>query len=200
MNSPRTKRITLSLVAAFPVLFSLASCQQVVLLAPYDEATDNRLQDYREGLNTLVKRAGSNKGTAAGTFEAAKDSYLELEAKIEGLVQRATMQDVGAGCKLDDKTWSRIKGQLKQVAGLPRTNSQTGDGSGCVPLMLTNVQKNLTDLESVHKDPAQCASQDPNFATCLRPDAVKDLLTISNQTIDAVLFVERVLKRHEELN
>ena len=156
------------------------------------------MEDYRVGLNLVVKRAVEGKDTASGTFEASKESYRELEEQIAGLVARAKMQDVGAGCKLDDKTWTRIKAQLLKAAGLPSGNGPTGDATGCLTLMLTNVQKNLESLESVHKDPAQCG-QTGEFKTCLRKTAAEDLLAISNDTIDSILFVEVALKRHEEV-
>jgi hypothetical protein len=187
-----------ALVGLFSLLCTSA-CHTVVLISPYDEVTETRLQDFREALNVTVKRAGSNTGTAAGTFEASKDAYIELEAKIDGLVDRAKMQDVGVGCKLDAKTWARVKGELAAAVGLPATNATTGDGSGCVTMMLINVQKNLASLKSIHEDPAQCAGPSPEFKTCLRPAAAKSALNISNQTIDAVLFVEQALGRRKEV-
>ena len=177
---------------------TLAACPPVVVITPYDEVTETKLQDFREGLNVLVKRAASGKGTAAGTFDASKDAYLVLEAQIEGLVSRAKSQDQGIGCKLDNQTWDRIKKQLAKAAGLPAANSTTGDEYGCITLLLSNVQQNLTSLESIHKDPAQCVSKVPEFPTCLRQDAAQDALDISNQTIDAALFVESALKKHGE--
>lgn len=178
----------------------LPACTKVILVSPYDEATDTRLQDYRDALNVLAKKAAAGTGTQAGTFEASKDAYLDLEARIDGLVDRAKMLDQGVGCKLDDKTWGRIKAQLAKAAGLPAANPATGDGSGCITIMLTNVQQNLASLEGVHKDPDQCQSSNPEIKTCLRAAAVTDLLAISNQTIDAVLLVEHALQRREELN
>lgn len=178
--------------------FTLSSCTEVVLISPYDEVVDTRLQAYRDELNLLVKRAANGMGTAAGTYEASKDAYAQLEVKLDSLVQRARLQDVGVGCKLDDETWGRIKRQLDKVAGLPARNPSQGDASGCMPIMLGNVQKNLLLLEGVHRDPAQCASAVPEFPTCLRPAAADDLLSVSNQTIDAVLFAQSALKRHEE--
>jgi len=167
------------------------------LISPYDATIPSVLQGYRYSLNVLVKRAGAGAGTAAGTFDASKDAYVDLEAKIDGLVAQAKAQDQGIGCKLDDKTWNRIKAQFAKAAGLPASSGTTGDGYGCVTMMLVNVQQNLTTLESIHKDPAQCVSKVPEFPTCLRPAAAQDVLNISNQTIDAVLFVEHALKKQE---
>lgn len=178
----------------------LSGCTKVVLVTPYDEVTDTRLQDYRDALNVLVKRAAAATGTQAGTFEAAKDGYLDLEVRISGLVDRAKTLDRGLGCKLNASAWTRIKSQLSQAAGLPASNPATGDESGCITMMLTNVQANLSSLESVHKDPAQCQSTNSEAATCLRGPAAAALLAVSNQTIDAVLFVQHALKRHEEVN
>lgn len=169
---------------------AVTACSQVVLLSPYDATIESRLLDYREELNILVKRAANGRGTQAGTFESSQDSYAALEARIEGLVDRASLQDQGIGCRLEDATWARIKTQLSKAAGLPPSNPTSGDGSGCVVLMLRNVQMNLADVQSIHADPEQCHSSVPEYPTCLRPAAVVDLLAISNQTIDAVLMVE----------
>ena len=91
-----------------------------------------------------------------------------------------------------------LKTQLTKVAGLLASNPPTGDASGCITLMLVNVQKNLADVKGIHQDPQQCASSNPQFATCLRPAAAQDALAISNQTIDAVLYVEHALKREDK--
>jgi hypothetical protein len=178
---------------------AIEGCHPVVLISPYDATVESVLQGYRYSLNVLVKRAGGAAGTAAGTFDASKDAYVDLEAKIDGLVAQAKAQDQGVGCKLDDKTWNRIKAQFAKAAGLPASNPTTGDGDGygCVTMMLSNVQQNLATLESIHKDPAQCVSKVPEFPTCLRPAAAQDIVNISNQTIDAALFVEHALKKQE---
>ncbi len=170
-----------------------AGCQEVVILSPYDAMIESRLQDYREDLNTLVKRAANGQGTESGTFESSQDSYAALEARIEGLVDRASLQDQGIGCKLDDETWARIKAQLSKASGLPAANPATGDNSGCVVMMLNNVRQNLADLKSIHADAEQCHSSVAQYPTCLRPAAAVNILAISNQTIDAVLIVESQL-------
>jgi hypothetical protein len=189
----RRGKALLSALGAFAL--GVTACKEVVLISPYDAMIETRLQDYRDDLNTLVKRAGNSQESGAGTYDASKDSYAALEAKIEGIVDRAKLQDQGIGCKLDEGTWSRIKKQFANAAGLPVANPDKGDGSGCIVMMLSNVQKNLADVKAIHADPTQCVSASKDFPTCLRPATVKDLLSISNQTIDAVLFVENQLNR-----
>lgn len=191
------RHLALLLSSAFVAFFSL-SCTPLILVTPYDEVTDTRLEDFKESLNIVVKRAASRTGTATGTFEAFQEDYAGLEVKIDSLIDRAKLQPQGVGCKIDDDTWKRIKTEFVRASGLPANNASAGEPAGCIVLMLNNVKQNLTDVETSHKNPALCASTDKTIPTCLRAASAQGLLAVSNQTIDAVLLVEQTMKSHQE--
>ena len=199
------------------IALAAAGCSPVILVSPYDEVTETNLGAFKETLNVFFKGAVIHAGTPEGTFEACQDQYTQLEVKIDNLIDRAKLQPQGIGCKIDDNTWTRIKSEFARAAGLPSTNGIEGEPAGCVVLMLNNVKLNLADAKGIHQDAKHCglplkqpapqgelttsaapAMPSPQPATCLREAASKDILAISNQTIDAVLLVEQTMKTVQE--
>lgn len=130
--------------------------------------TTGRPRLHHDQPSEARKRAGRDRDCAPnvrclafprGSAVCARSQEDGREAKIDGLVAQAKAQDQGIGCKLDDQTWNRIKAQFAKAAGLPATSTTTGDGYGCVTMLLSNVQQNLTTLENIHKHPAASSAQ-----------------------------------------
>ncbi|MGC4089899.1 MAG: hypothetical protein QM756_18830 [Polyangiaceae bacterium] len=191
------------LAALLPLL---AACSPPMLISPYDEQLDSGLREYRESVNVLVKDAAMQGGTKEGTFDAYASRYHQLEARIDGLIQRTAGQSQGLPCKLPKPVTDQL---MKVLASHPNAaefslaaQKESGRSEGCTLRLVQIVKEQLDLLEQIHKTTDKCASSvagDPSGTSysCLR-SATKDVvLKITNQSIDAAWYVEIAKKKGE---
>jgi hypothetical protein len=67
--------------------------------------------------------------------------------------------------------------------------------TGCNERLLKIVEKQLFEVEKLHKDKDHCAWPDQPELTCIRPATSGSLLNIINQSITAVSVIEMAKKQ-----
>ncbi len=147
---------------AFLLLLSstlIRGCAGVQFVAPYDEVIFEGLTDYKGELNLHVKNMADLSGTPAGTYEANRLKYNEMDTRLDLLIDRARSQSTGRGCLLSPALKEKIDNYLcdKVSAELSSAASSTGSNSyGCTEILLVKVKQQLTYLESIHRDTDRC--------------------------------------------
>ena len=171
----------------------LSACLSLQWVSPYDPVIDSGLKEYREQINTLVKNIAAKGGTPKGTYEANIEAYNALESKIEMLIDRASIQSNGRGCKLSDEINERVSAIMGVQAP---ANIEAGDSMGCTQQLLVMVKYQLDKTLLIHKTTDLCVSkEDANQSlSCLRKATAKSVLAITNQSINAAWVVETAKK------
>lgn len=141
-----------------PVL--LGGCAGVQFVAPYDELIYDGLTDYKGELNLHVKNMADLGGTPAGTYEANKLKYNEMETSLELLIDRARSQSTGNGCLLSPALSEKVDSYLRDKAPTELSNAASGATSnsyGCTEILLIKVKLQLEFLETIHRESDRCA-------------------------------------------
>ncbi len=189
------------------IIFLFASgCTTVQIVSPYDGVIDNGLKEYKESINTLAKNLGDSAGKKEGTYEANKEKYNALESKIDLLIDRASIQSSGKGCRLAEDVADKVAKIMGD--GMPQAarNDEGGDSYGCTGRLLILIKEQLKALQTIHEKTDKCTpvgtAQDenggPKEVSCLRPATGKTAMKITNQSINAAWVVETAKKSEGE--
>lgn len=186
------------------VLFFLfmTGCTSVQLVSPYDEVIDNGLKEYKESINTLSKNLSDLAGKKEGMYEENFEKYNALEAKIDLLIDRSSLQSSGNGCKLTKNIASKVKKIMEEDMPVDARQKKEGDSYGCTERLLKLVKAQLDKLQEIHSTTDKCKAIGfkqnsdgiPNKVSCLRPATSKTAMKITNQSINAAWVVETAKK------
>ena len=198
------------------ILLVVVSCK-VQLVSPYDQEIESGIIEFKEELNVFVKKMENAGGTEAGTFDSNKDTYAELETKIDILVDRASLKSTGS-CKLPTKVTTRLNTIVQKeidklkVETNPNAASETildsqktlidaqltpspdGNSYGCSERLLELVKNQLVLLKQLHA----VKSCNNNSISCLNKAEANDALNLINISINAVWIVEEAKKGTRE--
>jgi hypothetical protein len=149
-----------------PVL--LTACAGVQFVAPYDEVIYDGLTEYKGELNLHVKNMADLGGTPAGTYEANKLKYNEMETRLELLIDRARAQSTGNGCLLSPALAGKVNTYMHDKApaelkGTPSDDKPTtaSNSYGCTEILLIKVKVQLEFIETIHREADRCPLRSP---------------------------------------
>jgi len=202
----RQKGCIIKQVCLVFIILSLTGCITVQFVSPYDEVIDNGLKEYKESINTLAKNLSDSAGKMEGTYEENKEKYNALESKIDLLIDRASIQSSGKGCKLTVDLAARVAKIMGNNLPPEVSKKEGGDSYGCIEWLLILVKKQLTSLQNIHENTDKCTpigiKQDengkPKTVSCLRPATSGTAMKITNQSINAAWVVETAKKSDGE--
>lgn len=179
----------------FLVLITTA-CTTVQIVTPYDEVIDNGLKEYKESINTLAKNLSDEAGTKEGTYENNREKYNALESKIDLLIDRASIQSSGKGCKLTVDVAARVTEIMGNETPPDINKKKEGDSYGCTQRLLELVKKQLEQLQYIHENTDKCKliGNESKKVSCLRPATSQTAMKITNQSINAAWVVETAKK------
>lgn len=152
------------LKAGFLLLLSstlIGGCASMQFVAPYDEVIYEGLTDYKGELNLHVKNMADLGGTPAGTYEANKLKYNEMETRLDLLIDRASSQSTGKGCLLSSALKEKVDNYLHDKAPAELSNAKSSSSSssnsyGCTEILLVKVKQQLEFLEFIHGNTDRC--------------------------------------------
>jgi hypothetical protein len=181
-------------------------CTSVQFVRPYDEVIDNGLKEYKESINTLSKNLSDSAGKKEGTYEENKEKYNALESKIDLLIDRASIQTSGKGCKLTVDLADKVVKIMGDDMPPDIVNKDDGDSYGCTERLLILIKDQLTAIQTIHEITDKCEAigiqQDengePKEVSCLRPATSETAMKITNQSINAAWVVETAKKTKGE--
>jgi len=179
------------LTVVLAIILLLGGCAGTKLVSDYDEVIDKGITEFAEQLNTHVKNMGDLAGKPDGTYEANLKTYNALDSKLDVMIARASSASEGKGCKLEKKVSERVKhlfgDEIPAEIRASDTNSN-GDSYGCNERLLVLVKNQLSSIEEIHRETDKCGEN--GDISCLRPSTINSVLSIANQSINAVSIVE----------
>lgn len=189
---------------ALVLLFT--GCTTVQFVSPYDEVIDNGLKEYKESINTLAKNLADNAGKKEGTYQENVEKYNALESKIDLLIDRASIQSAGKGCKLTADLAAKVSKIMGDNMPQEGVKNKNGDSYGCTERLLSMIKSQLVSLQQIHETTDKCEAvgilQDdqgePEEVSCLRPATSSTAMKITNQSINAAWVVETAKKSKGE--
>jgi hypothetical protein len=181
-----------------PLLFTgivlLVGCSYR-LVTPYDEVLDKGVTEFAEQLNSHVKNMADLGGKPEGTYDANVSTYNALDSKLNLLIDRATAESNGTGCKLEGKLLDQLHKKLGDKIPSVLVGGVASNDSGCNERLLVLVKLQLAEIENIHKSLDKCGTGN---VSCLRPATSKSALDITNQSIRAVLIVEAAKRKGDQ--
>jgi hypothetical protein len=180
------------------LLLLFAGCANVQFVNPYDPVIDIGLKEYKESINTLAKNLSDTAGKKEGTYEENLEKYNALEAKIDLLIDRASLQTSGEGCKLNIDVATRVSKIMGDRLSPEALQKEGGDSYGCTQQLLILIKEQLDLLQLIHEKTDKCtpigitqdAQGNPSRVSCLRPATSATAMKITNQSINAAWVVE----------
>ena len=192
----------------YTILIALlfTGCTTVQFVSPYDQVIDNGLKEYKESINTLAKNLADNAGKKEGTYEENVEKYNALESKIDLLIDRASIQSAGKGCKLTVDLAAKVSKIMGDNLPPEGIKNKEGDSYGCTERLLNMIKEQLDLLQQIHEKTDKCKAigipQDnhgePKKVSCLRPATSVTAMKITNQSINAAWVVETAKKSEGE--
>lgn len=184
------------------IIIPVAGCITIQSTSQYDEVIDNGLKEYKESINTLVKNLSDSAGKKNGMYEENKGKYNILESKIDLLIDRASIQSSGKGCKLPAKIATKVTKITEGKIPQETSNKEGGTSYDCTERLLILIKEQLIYLQAIHKNTDKCKpvealqgkDSDPKLISCLRPASSETALKITNQSINAAWVVETAQK------
>ena len=184
----------------------LSGCSTVQFVSPYDEVIDTGLKEYKESINTLAKNLADSAGKKGGTYDENTEKYNALESKIDLLIDRASIQSSGKGCKLTVDLGAKVAKIMGDKLPPDASKKKEGDSYGCTERLLIMVKEQLTALQAIHEITDKCkpigiqqdANGEPTKVSCLRPATSSTAMKITNQSINAAWVVEIAKKTEGE--
>lgn len=184
------------------ILLLITGCVTVRFVSPYDQVIDTGLMEYKESINTLAKNLSDSAGKKKGTFEQNKEKYNALESKIDLLIDRASLQSAGKGCKLSVDLAAKVAQIMGDKMPPEASKKEGGDSYGCTSRLLVLVKEQLTLIKKIHQTTDRCEPVDiesdgngkPEMISCLRPATSSTAMKITNQSINAAWVVETAKK------
>ncbi len=184
------------------VILLMTGCTTVQFVSPYDAVIDNGLKEYKESINTLAKNLADSAGKKEGTYGENKEKYNALESKIDLLIDRASIQSSGKGCKLTVDIATKIEKTMGDKLFLNEDKKEEGDSYGCTERLLIMVKEQLASLQKIHETIDKCKiieiqqdeNSEPKYVSCLRPATSNSAMKITNQSINAAWVVETAKK------
>ncbi len=188
------------------IVLLTTGCTTVQFVSPYDEVIDNGLKEYKESINALAKNLSDNAGKKEGLYTENKENYNVLESKIELLIDRASIQSSGKGCKLAVDLGAKVARIMGDKFPINESNTEGGDSYGCTERLLIMIKKQLTVLQQIHENTDKCEpigiqqdeNGEPREVSCLRPATSGTAMKITNQSINAAWIVETAKKSKSE--
>ena len=173
------------------IVLLFTGCTTVQFVSPYDEVIDNGLKEYKESINTLAKNLADNAGKKEGTYEENVEKYNALESKIDLLIDRASIQSAGKGCKLTVDLAAKVSKIMGDNLPPEGIKNDKGDSYGCTERLLSMIKEQLESLQKIHETTDKCKSigmplddqGEPKKVSCLRPATSGTAMKITNQSI-----------------
>lgn len=202
INNIKNRKVSMKNIGLVFLVFILSACGTVQFVSPYDEMIDNGIKEYKESINTLAKNLSDKAGEKEGTYEENQTKYNALEAKIDLLIDRASLQASGKGCKLATNIADRVSEIMGDKLPPEAQQKDPGDSYGCTEKLLILVKEQLFLLQKIHENTGKCTAigitQDengqPDKVSCLRPATSSTAMKITNQSVNAVWVVETAKK------
>ena len=192
----------------------ITGCSSLSLVEPYDVVIDKGLMEFSEDFHAFTKTMVDLRGTHAGTYEANIATYNQLDAKIDVLISRTALSASGKGCSIPKKLKDHIKSLLRSSDTAAPTvqipvMEKGGNSYGCTNIMLRNIKLQMPLIREIHQTGDTCtektkpgidakAAVSKQQLSCLRENAIKSIVAIMDQTINAAWFVETSKKKLEE--
>lgn len=205
-NNVMTKGDIMKRFYLMVIVLLMTGCTTVQFVSPYDEVIDNGLKEYKESINTLAKNLADAAGKREGIYEENKEKYNSLESKIDLLIDRASIQSSGKGCKLTVDIAAKVAKIMGDKLPPEESKKEDGDSYGCTERLLTMVKEQLASLQQIHETTDKCKpvgiqqddNGDPKSVSCLRPATSNTAMKITNQSINAAWVVETAKKSEGE--
>lgn len=192
----------------FLIFISLlyAGCSTFQVVSAYDEVIDNGLKEYKESINTLAKNLADNAGKKEGTYEENVEKYNALESKIDLLIDRASIQSAGKGCRLTVDLAAKVSKIMGENLPPEGVKNKDGDSYGCTERLLSMIRDQLDALQLIHEKTDKCEAigiqqdkqSESKKVSCLRPATSETAMKITNQSINAAWVVETAKKSKGE--